>query len=138
MRNEHFVKNSFDRLIHSFPGNKLDFMDQQMSNSNFNLGGVEILNENNENNVINENNFTGSYFCNNDCSSKFFEFIYNGSKTLNIQENNNLFPFTEQIRLLLGNSYNYGYNEGLFSSQLSSKQNNINTTEIDKNNNMNN
>ena len=121
MYHQNYVKNSFDKLIFSYPNNNIVCEDSNSkikeNSENFNIENLsQILTENNAQNVTNESIYKDGFFCNDECSNKFFEFINKGASSKNLNDKN-----TEQLRILLANVYNNGYNQGYLDNRNSFK-----------------
>ena len=122
---ENYVKNSFDKLIFSYPNLTLHENEGAIIINN-NLNEKEILLENQLNlniesqNLINQSNHNEGYFCNDECYNKFFEFIRNGANSLDLPQIEKTSKNIEELRVLLANVYNNGYNQGYYDKSNSS------------------
>ncbi len=109
---DNFIKNSFDKLLFSYPNNTISYEDnnnkQDEKTENVNSIKEPILFDLYQLNTFND------LFCNEDCSKKFQIYVDNNLNNPKLSTENK----NELLKILLANAYNSGYNKGISNSKI--------------------
>jgi hypothetical protein len=110
---DNIIKNSFDKLLFSYPNNTISSEDNNYKQEE----KTDKVKNIKESKIISDDqlSFFKDIFCNEDCSKKFKDYINNNSNISNLcSENKN-----ELLKILLANAYKCGYAKGISNSKTS-------------------